>query len=160
MHQIEVTGALLQRFPYAHAEPERLAEGAPQVREHLGEIALALDLPVTGKAAGKVVVPQIEAGKLVEGDAFVEHRVRLPAVDLNGVAEIDQCLGEVTGVDALATNMWLATVGEVGDLQRSIGVEPLGSGRCRWPVGYCRHGLRGYRGRVTRRELSRECNAV
>ena len=71
-----------------------------------------------------MVVPQVEAGQLVQRDPLVEHRVRLAAEHLDGVAEIDQRLGEVAGVHALAADVRLAAVGEVGDLQRSVGVEP------------------------------------
>ena len=47
------------------------------------------------------------------------------------MAQVDQGLGEVAGVDALAADVGLATVGEVGDAQREIAVGgPFDVGRC------------------------------
>lgn len=146
VHQVEVVRALAQRLEHSDAEAERLAERALQVREHLGSIALALDLPVAGETAGIVVVPEIETGQLVQRHPLVEHGVGLPAEDLDGVPQIYQRLGEVACVHALTTHVGLAAVGEVGDLQRRLGVETLCADR-----GYCRHGKPRYRGGVTRR---------
>ncbi len=50
-------------------------------------------------------------------DAVVEHRIGLPTEHLDVVAEIAQRLGEVTGVDALPADVWLAPVRQVGDAQ-------------------------------------------
>jgi hypothetical protein len=144
--EVELALALLEHVEDPDAEAERLAERALQVREHLGSIALALDLPVAGEAAGIVVVPEIETGQLVQRHPLVEHGVGLPAEDLDGVPQIHQCLGEVACVHALTTHVGLAAVGEVGDLQRRLGVETLCADR-----GYCRHGKPRYRGGVTRR---------
>ena len=46
--------------------------------------------------------------------------VGLAAEHLDVVAEVDQRLGEVAGVDALAADVGLAPVGEVGDAQRAV----------------------------------------
>jgi hypothetical protein len=70
-----------------------------------------------------VVVEQVEAGELGERHPIVEHRIRLAAEHLDRVPEIDERLGEVPGVDALATDVRLPPVREVRERQRRIGVE-------------------------------------
>ncbi len=62
-------------------------------------------------------------GSLVQRDALVEDRVRLAAEHLDRVAEVDERLGEVAGVHALAAHVGLAAVGEVRDLERRIRIE-------------------------------------
>ena len=143
VHQIEVAQSGLELFVDAHAEP---AEGALQVGEGLGQVALRLHFPVRGQAARVVVVPEVEAGQLVQRDAGIEHRVGLAAEHLDGVAEIDQRFGEVTGVHALPAHVRLPAVGEIGDLQRRVGIESLRASR-----GYGGHGSQGYRPMVTGR---------
>ena len=59
--------------------------------------------------------------------AVVEHRVGLAAEHLDVVAEVDQLLGEVAGVDALAADVGLAPVGEVGDAERGSRREGMGA---------------------------------
>ena len=86
----------------------------------LEEVLAGLELPVRREAAGIVVVEQVEAGQLVQCDALVEHRVGLPAEHLDVVAEVDQRLGEVAGVDPLAADVRLAPVRQVGDAQRAV----------------------------------------
>ena len=81
---------------------------------------MRLDLPVAGEATGVVVVAEVEARQLVQRHALVEHRVRLAAEHLDLVAEVDERLGEVARVHALAADVRLAAVGEVGDAQRSV----------------------------------------
>ena len=39
------------------------------------------------------------------------------------MAEVDESLGQVAGVDALATDVRFAAVGEVGDAQRAVWIE-------------------------------------
>ena len=51
----------------------------------------------------------------MQRDAFVELGVGLPGEDLDVVPEIDERLGEVPGVDALAADGGLAPIGEQGD---------------------------------------------
>ena len=59
-------------------------------------------------------------GQLDQRDPLVEDRVRLAAEHLDVVAEVDERLGEVPGVDALAAHVGLAAVGEVGDPERGV----------------------------------------
>ncbi len=109
--------------------------GTAEVAERLGPIGLGLQLPEAGEPAGEVIVPQVEAGQLVQRDALVEHGVGLTAEDLDGVTEVDQRLGEMAGVDALPPDMRLAAVGEVGDREGGVGRQRLslrrGGGRHR-----------------------------
>ena len=68
----------------------------------------------------EVVVVDVEARELDQRDPLVEDRVRLAAEDLDVVAEVDQGLGQVAGVDALAAHVGLAPVGEVGDPEGGV----------------------------------------
>ena len=61
-------------------------------------------------------------GSLTSGTR-VEHRVRLAAEHLDVMAEIDERLGQVPGVDALATDVRLPPVGEIGDAQGFVGAQ-------------------------------------
>ncbi len=79
-----------------------------------------LELPEGWEPAGVVVVEQVEAREFGEGDAVVEHRIRLAAEDLDLVSEVDEGFGEVTGVDALPADVGLTPVGQVGDPKRGI----------------------------------------
>ena len=115
----------------AEAERQRLGERPGRELQHLEEVLARLDLPVGGEAAGIVVVEQVEAGQLVQLDALVEHRVGLAAEHLDVVAEVDERLGEVAGVDALAADVRLAAVRQVGDAQRLVAG---GGHRTRLPV--------------------------
>ena len=76
-------------------------------------------------------------------DALVEHRVRLSAEYLDRVAEVDEGLGEVSRVDALSADVWLAAVREVGECQRGIRREAGGPN--------CWHGTPPYWQAVTGR---------
>src|SRR5690606_39951987 len=67
-----------------------------------------------------VVVVDVEAGELDEGHPRVDDRVRLAGQDLDGVAEVDERLGQVAGVDALPTDVRLPPVREVRDAQGII----------------------------------------
>ena len=59
---------------------------------------------------------------LDERDPRVEARVRLPREHLGVVAEVDQRLGEVAGVHALAADVGFPTVREEGNTQREIAI--------------------------------------
>ena len=48
----------------------------------------------------------------------VEHGVRLAGEDLDVVPEVGERLRQVTGVNALATDVRLAPIRQVGDAQR------------------------------------------
>jgi hypothetical protein len=51
----------------------------------------------------------------MHGYSFIKYRIRLAAIDLNVVAEIDKGLREVAGVDALASYVGLSSVREIGN---------------------------------------------
>ena len=86
----------------------------------LDQVGPALELPDARHPHREVVVVDVEARQLVQRHPLVEHRVGLAAEDLDVVAEVDERLGEVAGVDALAADVGLAPVGEVGDAQRAV----------------------------------------
>ena len=60
-------------------------------------------------------------GQLDQRDALVEDRVGLAAQHLDVVAEVDEGLREVAGVDALAAHVGLAPVGQERDAERGVG---------------------------------------
>ena len=66
VHEVVLAEPLLEVLVDAHAEGQRFAEGSLEVCEHLGEIALRLDLPVAGEPTGVLVVPDVEAGEFGE----------------------------------------------------------------------------------------------
>ena len=138
--EVELADARLQRPQGAVAERQRLGERAGRELGQLEEVLAGLDLPVGGEAAGVVVVEHVEARQLGQRHPLVEHRVRLAAEHLDVVAEVDERLGEVPRVHALAADVGLAAVGEVGDPQRRVGV-----GR------RCGHDGQRYRAPVTAR---------
>ncbi len=118
--EVELELATVEVAPGPQAEGERLAERAGRELGDLDEVLPVLDLPIGGEAAGVGVVEDVEARQLDEGHPGVEDRVRLAAEHLDVVAEVDQRLRQVAGVDALATDVGLAPVGEVGDAQRVV----------------------------------------
>ena len=70
-----------------------------------------------------MVVHEIEARELGERYPIVEDGVGLTAEDLDGMPEVDEGLREVTGVDALASDVRFSSVGEVGQTQRRVRIE-------------------------------------
>ena len=76
-----------------------------------------------GRRPGKYSLNVSRLGQLGELHPLVEDRIGLPAEHLDGMPEIAQRLGQVAGVDALATDVGLSPVGEVGDLERGIRIE-------------------------------------
>ena len=62
-----------------------------------------------------MVVVDVEARELDQGHPLVEDRVGLAAQHLDVVAEVDEGLGEVAGVDALPADVGLPPVGQIGD---------------------------------------------
>jgi hypothetical protein len=62
-----------------------------------------------------LIVEDVETWQLMHGYSFIKYRIRLAAIDLNVVAEIDKGLCEVAGVDALASYVGLSSVREIGN---------------------------------------------
>ena len=133
VNEVEVAGAAFERLEGTDAERERFAEDAGGELRRLHDVAERLDLPEPWEPTRMVVVEEVEARELVEWHPLVEHRVGLAAVHLDVMAEIDQRLRQVTGVDTLPPDVRLATVCQVGDSERTVRVH----GR--------RHGGRAYR---------------
>jgi hypothetical protein len=67
-----------------------------------------------------LVIEDVEARQFVQRDALVEHRVGLASIYLYMVTEVDKRLREVAGVDALTADVRFASVGEVGELERTF----------------------------------------
>jgi len=120
VHEVEVGGALTQCAIRAQAERERFGEGALQEIQRFERVGPVVQLPIRGESPGILIVEDVEARQLVQRDARVEHRVRLAAVDLHVVPEVDERLGEMPRVHALATDVRLAAIGEIRKSQRTF----------------------------------------
>ncbi len=118
--EVEVAGAAVEVVPRPQGEGEGLGERAERERGDLDEVGPVLQLPQAGHPHREVVVVDVEAGQLDQRDPRVELGVGLAAQHLDVVAEVDERLGEVAGVDALATDVGLAPVGEQRDAQRRV----------------------------------------
>ena len=118
VHQVEVALAVLEVVPGPHGEGQRLGEGAEREGRHLEEVLPVLDLPHARHAHREVLVVDVEAGEGDKGYPLVQFGVGLTAQDLHVVAQIDEGLGQVAHVHALASAVRLAAVGEDGDAQR------------------------------------------
>jgi len=117
---VELPNSVLQVMVHPGAEGERFRKHTGGEHGHFEQIMTGLELPEGWEPAGVVVVEQVEAREFGEGDAVVEHRIRLAAEDLDLVSEVDEGFGEVTGVDALPADVGLTPVGQVGDPKRGI----------------------------------------
>ena len=124
MDEVELAGAGNELAGRSSREGERLREGTGQELAELEHVLARLQLPDAGQPTGIQVVEGVQAGKPGEPHPLVEHGVGLSREHLDGVAEVDEGLGEVAGVHALAADVGLAPVREVGDLQRVVGSEP------------------------------------
>ncbi len=120
LDQVELVAAAAQVVPGPQGERQRLGEGAGGERGHLGPVPAVLELPDARHPHGEVVVVDVQAGQLHQGDAVVHQRVGLAGQDLGVVAHVDQGLGQVPGVDALAAHVGLAPVGQEGDAERIV----------------------------------------
>ena len=115
LDDVELALAVAEVVPRPHREGEGLGEGAADEGGDLEDVLPVLQLPDPGLPHREVVVVDVEAGELDQRDPLVEDRVRLAAQHLDVVAQVDQGLGQVAGVDALAADVGLPPVGEVGD---------------------------------------------
>ena len=121
--QIELAEPLREMGAGAGTERERLGELPGGEHGRLEQVVTGREFPERREPAGVVIVEQVEARQSGERNAVVEYRVRLSAEHLDPVAQIDQRLGEVPGVDALPADVGFATVGQVGDRQRGVVIE-------------------------------------
>ena len=127
---VEVVLAVPEVVPGPHGEGERLGERADAEGADLEPVLPVLQLPDARHPHREVVVVDVEAGQLDQADPLVEDRVRLAAEHLDVVAEVDERLGQVAGVDALAATVGLAAVGEQRDAQRTVSRHERGSLSC------------------------------
>ena len=158
LDQVEVVAAGAQLTPDAPAERHRFGEGARRERQVFEGVGPVLPFPQPGLAHRVWVGPDVEARQRVERDALVDDGVGRPGVDLDMVAEVDESFGEVAAVDTLAADVRLASVGEVRDPERCVGVggRPRHrASRLRLPRGRLRP-VRGLVQRVSRATVTVE----
>ena len=120
LDDVELVLAVAEVVPGPHREGQGLGEGAADEGGDLEDVLPVLQLPDPGLPHREVVVVDVEAGQLDQRDPLVEDRVRLAAEHLDVVAEVDEGLREVPGVDPLAAHVGLAPVGEVGDPEGGV----------------------------------------
>ena len=113
VHQIEVVDAVLQSAVGAQAKSEWLGKSSFQKVERFKRVRPVVQFPIGRKSPRKLIVENVETRQLVQLDAGVKHGVGLPAVDLDMVAKIGECFGEMTGVNALATHVGFASISKV-----------------------------------------------
>ena len=116
MYKIKLTGALSELALDTSTECRGFAKCTGQEKTKFVEIFASLEFPDGGEAEGIVVVDEVEAWQLGEFDAVVHDRIRLTAEDFDAMAKVNKCFSEVTGIDALTTDMGFTAVGEVSDL--------------------------------------------
>ena len=57
----------------------------------------------------------------MERDPLVEHRIGLAGEDFDVMAEVDERLGQMPGVDPLASDGRFRSVGQIGEAERALG---------------------------------------
>ncbi len=127
VHQVELGQSLGQMGVGAGAEGCGFGKATRHELRGFQPVIAGLELPVRRDAAWIVVVEQVEAGKFRQRNALVENWVWLPGEHLHVVTEVDERLGEVTGVHPLAAHVGLAAVGEVRERDGLIGVPSGGA---------------------------------
>ena len=114
---VELVAARAQVAVGASAERHGLGEEPQHRRAELVEVDRASDA-TPGALAGREGAVDVEAGQLGQPDALVEVRVGRSGQHRHLVSEVTQPSGEVAHVDALATRVGIATIGEECDAQR------------------------------------------
>ncbi len=122
VHHVEVGEPLAEHALRAEAEGARLGEAGRPHRADLQQVDAVPDLAGARRAERVGLAVEVEARDLGQPHARVEHGVGLAGEHLHVVAEGDQLAAEVTDVDALATAVRLAAVGQQGDAHPTSGV--------------------------------------
>ena len=104
----------------ARAEGLRLGEPGRAHGEELLDVDQVAELAQVRHPERVGLAVEVEARHLGQPDALVELGVGLAGEDLDLVAEADQLATEVADVDALATAVRLAPVGQQGDAHGDI----------------------------------------
>ena len=116
VHKVKFASALSEVALDASTECRGFAKCTGQEKTKFIEIFASLEFPDGGESEGIVVVDEVKTWQLGEFDAVVQDRIRLTTEDFDAMAEVNKRVGEVTGIDALTTDMGFAAIGEVSDL--------------------------------------------
>ena len=116
VYEVKLARALSQVALDAGAESGWFAKGSRQEQSEFVKVFAGLEFPDSREAKWVVIVDEVEAGQFGEFDALIQDGIGLTTKDFDAVAEVNEGFSEVTGVDALTTDMGVAAVGEVGDL--------------------------------------------
>jgi hypothetical protein len=116
VYEVKLARALSQVALDAGAESGWFAKGSRQEQSEFVEVFAGLEFPDGRETKWVVIVDEVEAGQFSEFDALIQDGIGLTTKDFDAVAKVDEGFSEVTGVDALTTDMGFAAVGEVGDL--------------------------------------------
>ncbi len=117
MDDVEVADAILEHPADAMAPRARFGEPAAGHDQQFFEVDERLDLPRPRDPERVRLAVQVEGGHGGELHAVVEHRIRRTAEDLDFMAEFDQRLGEIAGVDPLAARIRVAAVDQKGNAE-------------------------------------------
>ena len=120
VNEVELVGAVAKVVPRPPGEGHRFGKVAEVERGVLKPIPAILQLEHSRLAHRKVLVEGLQTRELRQGHAIVEDGVRRSTEDLDGVAHVDESLGEMARIDTLAAYVRLASVGEIGDSQRRV----------------------------------------
>ena len=115
VHQIEVVDAVLQSAVGAQAKSQRLGKSSFKKIERFKRIRPVVQFPIGRKSPRVLIVENVETRQPVQLNAGVKHGVGLPAIDLDMVAKIGECFGEMTGVNTLATHVGFAPISKVSE---------------------------------------------
>jgi hypothetical protein len=122
MNQIKVIDSLLQFSVGTLAKGEWLSKLSAKEAHRFNKIWSSLDFPVPRNTTGVLIVEEVKTWQLVHLNAVVQDGVRLATKNFNRVTEIDESLGEVSRVDALASDMGFAAIREIRNAQGAVGV--------------------------------------
>jgi hypothetical protein len=122
MNKIKVIDSLFQFSVRALAKGEWFSELSTEETDRFNKIWSRLDFPVPRNSAGVLIIEKVKAWQLVHLNAVVQDGVGLATENLDGVTKIDESLGEVSGVYALASDMGLAAIREIRNAQGAVGV--------------------------------------
>ena len=117
MHHVELAGAGRQLPTDPPAERAGFGKARRAHQGELGDIDTGPELARHRNPERVRLAVEIKARDRDIADPVIEHRPRLTGEHGHLVAETDQLTGQVPGVDALATRMWIAPIDQKGDPQ-------------------------------------------
>lgn len=116
--EVEVGVAVFEVVPRSPRKGHGFGKVSQVERRVLEPIPAIFELEHARLAHWKVIVEGLEARQFRERNPLIELWIWWAAEYLDGVPKVDERLGQVPGIDALAANMWFAPIREVGNPKR------------------------------------------